>query len=98
MKLFSKFIFICNLCFLATAILRYIEIGNDSVSKNIDAISFQPLKSSLIVLGYSALLFNLIFFLLFIFLKSIGKKPSVNSWLIIVNAVMLFVELFYFLF
>jgi hypothetical protein len=98
MKLFSKFIFICNLCFLATAILRYIEIGNDHLSKNIDAISFQPLKSSLIVLGYSALLFNLIFFLLFILLKSLKKSPSIHSWLIIFNAVMLFVELIYFLF
>lgn len=98
MKLFSKFIFICNLCFLATAILRYVEIGYDRLSNNIDAISFQPFKSSIIVLGYSALLFNLIFFLLLIFLKLLGKTPSINTWLIIFNAVMLFVELIYFLF
>ena len=98
MKLFSKFVFICNLCFLATAFLRYIEIGSNHLSDNIDAIAFQPLKSSLIVLGYSALLFNLFFFLLFIFLKLIRKTPSINTWLIIVNAVMLFVELIYFLF
>jgi len=98
MKLFSKFVFICNLCFLATAILRYIELGNDHLSKNIDAISFQPLKSSLIVLGYSALLFNLIFFLLFILMKTIKKSTKVSTWLIIVNAVMLFVELVYFFF
>jgi hypothetical protein len=98
MKLFSKFVFICNLCFLATAILRYVEIGNDHLSKNIDAISFQPLKSSLIVLGYSALLFNLIFFLMFILLKTIGKTTKVSNWLIVVNSVMLCVELVYFLF
>jgi hypothetical protein len=98
MKLFSKFVFICNICFLATAILRYVEIGNDHLSKNIDAISFQPLKSSLIVLGYSALLFNLIFFLMFILLKTIGKTTKVSKWLIVVNSVMLFVELVYFLF
>jgi len=98
MKFFSKFIFICNLCFLATAFLRYIEIGNDHLSKNIDAISFQPLKSSLIVLGYSALIFNLIFFLLYILLKSLKKAPSLNSWLITFNVLMLFVELVYFLF
>ena len=98
MKLFSKFVFICNLCFLATAILRYVELGNDHLSKNIDAISFQPLKSSLIVLGYSALLFNLIFFLMFILLKTIGKTTKVSTWLIVVNSVMLFVEMVYFFF
>jgi hypothetical protein len=98
MKLFSKFVFICNICFLATAILRYVEIGNDHLSKNIDAISFQPLKSSLIVLGYSALLFNLIFFLMFILLKTIGKTTKVSTWLIVVNSVMLFVEMVYFFF
>ena len=73
MRFFSKFIFICNCCFVISVIMRYVEIRNSAAGKDVNVIGFQPLQSSLIVLGYGAVIFNFLFLLTCLFTLKIGR-------------------------
>lgn len=64
MRIFSKLVFICNLCFLAAAILRLVEIQQRAQGNLNGAIPYQPLEATLVILGYGAIFINVIFFVL----------------------------------
>lgn len=98
MRFFSKVVFICNLCFIGAVILRYVEIGNKKNETNANAIPFQPLESTLVVLGYSAIFLNLLF-LVIVLMQTIFKKPStIPIWLLVSNLIVFIAQLIYFLF
>jgi hypothetical protein len=98
MRFFAKIIFICNSCFIASVILRYIEINADKAGKNPNAVGFQPLESTLIVLGYGAVLFNFIFLLSSLIVYFFKKETAVPKGLLLFNLVLFFVQLIYFLY
>lgn len=98
MRFFSKFVFICNLCFIATVILRFTEAAKRSKGNLEPAIALQPLQSSLVVLGYSAIIFNVIFFAVNIVSKLGRKINPVPAWLIWFNLLLFPVQIWYFFF
>ena len=98
MRFFSKFVFICNLCFVASVILRIIENAKKKSGDFDGRILLKPLESTLVVLGYSAIVFNLLFIVLCFYLliaKMIGQIPR---WLLITNLVFFAIEFYYFFF
>ena len=98
MRFFSKIVFICNICFIASVILRYIEINADKAGKNPNVLGFQPLESTLIILGYGAVIFNFIFLLSYLIAYLFKKGMSVSKWMLLFNLVLFFIQLIYFLY
>jgi len=98
MRFFAKIIFICNCCFIASVILRYLEINADKAGKNPNVLGFQPLESTLIILGYGAVLFNFIFLLSSLIVYFFKKEIPVTKGLLLFNLVLFFIQLIYFLY
>jgi len=98
MRLFSKFVFLCNCCFLIAMILRWVEMSKRSQGNFNGAIPFQPLESTLIVLGYSAILFNLIFCLLIVTRLLTKKSTELPKWLLWFNLLLLPAQVTFFFF
>ena len=98
MRFFSKIIFICNICFIAAVIFRYIEINADKAGENPNVLGFQPVESTLIILGYGAVLFNFIFLLSYLIAYFFKKEIAVPKWILLFNLVLFFIQLIYFLY
>jgi len=98
MRFFAKIIFICNCCFITSVIFRYIEINADKAGKNPNVVGFQPLESTLIILGYGAILFNFIFLLSSLIVYLFKKEIPVTNWMLLFNLVLFFIQLIYFLY
>lgn len=97
MRFFARIVFICNGCFILAVILRYIEMAKKSNEQFSGVLKFQPLESTIVVLGYGAIIINLIFNL-FVLLKLLFKKPvTVSKWIIWFNFLLLIIQLYYFL-
>ena len=98
MRLFSKFAFLCNCCFLIAMILRWVEMLKRSKGNFNGAIPFQPLESTLVVLGYSAILFNLIFCLWMIIRFLTKSGTALPKWMLWFNLLLLPAQVTFFFF
>ena len=96
MRIFSRLVFLCNLCFIITVALRFMERKKtpNPVSDGLSAI--QPLENSLIILGYGAIILNFIFALAFLIGLLLRKRTVVPLWLIIFNFLLLAAQVLYF--
>ncbi len=98
MRIFSKFILLCNLCFVASVVLRFVENANKK-SGNLNAvIKLEPLQNTLVILGYSAIVFNFIYHLVLLgsFTSKSGNK--LPKWIIWSNFLFLIIQIYYFFF
>jgi hypothetical protein len=85
MRFFSKVVFILNICFIIAAVLRLVENANKQKGIFDGAIKFQPLESTLVIMGYSAIFVNILFnFLVLLMILFKIKLPS-PIWLIWTN-------------
>ena len=96
MKFFSKVVFICNGCFILAVLLRWIENAHKKNGNFNGSIQIQPLESSIVVLGYSAIVINALLNIILLTLLFTRYNHSVAKWLIWVNSVLLFVQIYYF--
>ena len=86
MRFFSRLVAICNLCFIITVIMRYIEQGN--VKRTGGEVSRLPMiQNTLVVLGYSAIILNFIFVLITIYLLVAKRLDRVPRLVLIFNLV-----------
>ncbi len=98
MRIFSKLVLICNLCFVAAVIMRLIEMGRRAKGNLDAAIPIQSLEATLVLLGYGAIFLN-IFFLFAVLIQLLrGNKQSLPRLLVLVNLVILPVQVWYFFF
>ena len=77
--------------------MRYLEMAGHVPKNSLSILGFQPLQSSIIILGYGAVLFNLGFFAVFALRKLIGKDDPNPIVLFYANMGSLFFQLYYFL-
>jgi hypothetical protein len=98
MKIFSKFVFICNLCFVASVILRLMENAKKKTGSFDGQILLKPLESTLVVLGYGAIFINLFFLLVFLYGFITKKIEQIPKWIVIVNLVFFPIQVYYFFF
>ncbi len=98
MRFYSRFVFICNICFILAAILRLVEMGRKTKGNYDGAIGFQPLEATLVILGYSAVFFSAIFVLATLFSIVRKKRSAIPRWLLWFNMMMFPIEVYYFLF
>ena len=98
MRIFTKLIFIWNCCFPVSVIFRYIEAAKRK-DGNFNALIPLPfLEETLVLLGYTAVLANLVYLVLAIITR-VSKKawpaPKGICWF---NIILLFVQIYYFIF
>ena len=98
MRIVSKFIFICNACFVGAVCLRYVAFNKINLTKSNEALDFNPFGSSIVVLGYAAILMNFLFLLTFLFYKTFKKNMDVSSWLMLTSFLFFIAQIIYFFF
>jgi hypothetical protein len=98
MKFFSKIVFICNLCFVASVVLRLVENTKKKTGSFDGQILLKPLESTLVVLGYGAIFINLFFVLACGYLFAVKKIKQIPLWIVIVNLVFFIIQVYYFFF
>lgn len=93
MRFFSKFTFICNICFLVTAFFNYSKmyLGDSRVPQPLNI-----LKGTVVILGEFSWILNFVFVLLWLILLLASKKPNVTKWIGIANVLILFFQVYYF--
>ena len=95
MRLFSRLVFICNICFILSVILRLVELSKRTRGDYSSALGFQPLESTLVILGYGAIFLNFIFVLMAIY-RLVTKKLMGPRWLVLFNIIMFPLQFYYF--
>lgn len=98
MRIFSKLVLICNLCFVVAVVLRLIEMGRRAKGNYDAAIPVQAVEGTLVLLGYGAIFLN-IFFLFTLLVNLLrGIKQTAPALVILVNLILLPVQVWYFFF
>ena len=98
MRFFSRLVFICNGCFIASIILRLIEVVKRKEGNLDPAIGVQALQGSLVILGYSAIFLNFIFFVWALVGLARGRMKNIPRWLLWFNLVLFPLQVWYFFF
>lgn len=95
MRIYTKFTFICNLSFLVSFVMRFINFGHRQAPVNLNVVELHPLESSIVVLGFTALFFNLLYFALII-MAILRKTPGMwKAPLLYSNLVFFILELLF---
>ena len=98
MRIFSRLVFICNLCFLASIVMRSIEVAKRSKGDLDPAINIQALQGTLVVLGYGAIFLNIAFVVWAVWALATARSRNLPHWLVWFNMLVLPVQIWYFFF
>ena len=98
MKFFARVVMICNLCFIVSVIMRLIEIKQHQEEKFNDVVLLKPVQSTIVVLGYGAIVVNLLFCILFLVATIIPKWNYRPNWMTWANLFFLCLQIYYFFF
>ena len=96
MRFFARIVFLCNICFIASVILRFVEMKNNAKGNPNLALKFQPVESTLVVLGYSAIFLNLFFVIFSLYWFATKKINFIPRWIVLFNLVMFPIQVYYF--
>lgn len=95
MRLFSKIVFLCNICFIISMVLRTVELGMKKNGNPNSVIPLQPIEGSIVVLGVVAILLNAAFAFIILYRKSIRKTFVVHGFILWFNLLLLPVQIWY---
>jgi len=76
--------------------MRFIEFQNDNAVVSKDAVGFSSLKSTFIILGYGAVVFNLAFLFILLLNKVLKRENQIPLWLSLSNFFFFVIQLLYF--
>ena len=95
MRLFSKITFIFNLSFIIAVVLWYMEFHNKQQGVSDKAIKLPAIEGTFVILGYGAIIVNLLFLLICFIYTAFKVKTRVPSWIIIFSLVMFCCQIFF---
>ncbi len=98
MRFFSRLVFIMNVCFIIAVVMRLVEMGKKAKNVADGLVGFQPLQSTIAVLGYLAIFVNIIFFIFFIVRYPRKRMEGLSRFVIFFNVIMLPAQIYYFFF
>lgn len=93
---FSKFAFICNLCFVVFVFFNRLEAKKEISGSKDTVVALPFFKDLIIILGFSAIVVNLVVcvvYLVNILMKTTFRIPK---WIAIANFVFLIVQIYFF--
>jgi hypothetical protein len=79
MRFFYKVAMVCNLCFILSVVLRLVDIAMQKKGNTNGVLLFQPLKSTIVILGYGAILVNLLYLISLFFTLLFKTKQTINE-------------------
>src|SRR6188472_3316447 len=95
---FSRFTFICNICFLLFVIFSKLEATKDATGTPGTLVSLPFLKDLIVILGFSAIVINLVMCIIYVIIFAVKKIVVLPVWVSIVNVCFLIFEFYYFFF
>ncbi len=95
MRFFSKIVFISNICFIISAVLRIVEMNYRKSGINDNVIPLPALEGTIVVFGFLAILLNAAFVFIILFRKSIRRPVPVSRFIIWFNLLLLPVQVWY---
>lgn len=98
MRLFSKIVFICNICFYISLIGRLWMINRPVAEGSGDVVKLDPFISSVVALGWIAIFLNIAFVLLFLFRFPSKRMDNLGRFIIFFNLIALPAQIFYYFF
>lgn len=98
MRVFNKLVFLCNICCIAAAILRLVEIKRKASGATGSLTPLPPVEGIVAVLGYGAIFINFIFVLVFFIRYFSRGKLIYPAWIAGFNLIMFPVQIWYFFF
>jgi len=96
LRFLSKLVLICNGCFAASVVLRYLEQRNLPATANAVLNPLPFYLQWMVILGVAALLVNLLFLLLSVAMLLARKPLPFAQWLLWTNAGCLLVQIIYY--
>ncbi len=95
---FSRFTFICNLCFVLFIIFSKLEANKPAAGTPGTVVVLPFFKDLVIILGFSAIIINLLMCIVYLVFLLLSKAILLPKWLSIANVVFLIVEFYFFFF
>lgn len=96
MRFFSKLVVIANICFIISMILRYVELNDHKHGRNDVAVALPFGQSELVILGYSSILINFVFFFACLLTFFINKGRTIPKWIYIFNGLIFIYQVLFF--
>ena len=97
MRIFSKFVFICNLCFVVTVVMSIIEKIDRAKGKTDVAIPLPFVHGTLVVLGFLAIVVNGLFCIIMAGFLATKRAKQIPTWLVIINFIALLAEIYWYI-
>jgi hypothetical protein len=95
MRFFSKIAVLFNVSFLLYVIFWYIETHKTFEGKPIQAIPLPWLEGTFVILGYTAILVNVLFLLLTFIFYSFKTNIKIPRWIIIFNVIIFCCQVYF---
>ena len=95
MRLFSRFVFICNSCFLIAILLRFAEISNKAQGNYDLPLDAQPVIATVLVLYFISVFLNALFLSFVLYAWYAGKIGLFPKWIWIFNVLLFPFQLYY---
>ncbi len=95
MRFFSKITVLCNASFLFTVLFWFIETHNKYEGNATQALPLPWLEGTLVILGYGAIIVNLLFLLLYFIFVSLKMNIKIHRWIIIFNIIIFCCQVYF---
>lgn len=96
MRFFAKIVLICNLCFIASVILRFGEKSYAAKGITDHGIPLPFLEGTIAVLGELAMIINIFFCAIAVILILMKKIKQIPLWIVIFNFIVLLAQIYWF--
>ena len=93
---FSRFVIVCNFCFLLFIFLARMEAQKPVTQGTDRAVPVSYFKDIIITLGISAIIVNLLMCMVYSVIVVLGRQRILPKWLAIVNVLFLILQFLYF--
>ncbi len=98
MRIFSKVTLLCNICFLVSVWLCFVQNTHKVYNNSNDIILSQPVEGTIVIMGYGAILVNFVFTSMVSYYYLTKTMHKVSRFIIFLNFLFLILEIYYFFF
>ena len=95
MRFFSKIAVLFNACFLIYIVLWYIEKHNNYEGNATQILPLPWLEGTFVILGYTAIIVNVLFLLLTFVFYSLKMNIKIPRWIIIFNIIIFCCQIYF---
>jgi len=95
MRFFSKITVLCNTCFLIAVVFWFIEKNKDYEGNATQILPLPWLEGTFVILGYSAIIVNVLFLLITFILYAVKFNVTIPRWMIIFNVIIFCCQVYF---